>query len=225
MPLRSFLALELAISLGANLPAARPPVLGVVVEADRAYVNSAEVSAGANVYDEDQFSTEQGGMLLLRGDAMTLQLIEESTMMVRGQVNGKERAEAELSKGTLIFSAERAAALGVAALGARINPSADVRTIAQITIAEPHELRIYARRGSLQFSYRGETEAIAERSAFRVILDPTEDQPKKAETGKAGRQRRAFLFIVIGAGAAGASALIYEKHHHHHHPVESPDRP
>jgi hypothetical protein len=223
MTLRQFLAFELVIFLGTSSAGARPAVLGVVVEADRVHVNSGEVSTGATIYDGDQFSTEPGGMLLLRGDAMTLELAEESTMLIRSRTNGALGAEAELSKGTLIFSTERAAALGITALGARIDPSADVRTIAQITIAEPNELRIYARRGALQFSYRGETETIAERSAFRVILDPSEDQPKKAQTIKPGHQRKAFLFIAIGAGAAGASAVAYERHHHK--PPESPDRP
>jgi len=225
MLLRQFLAFELAIFLGTSSTVPRPPALGVVVEADRVHVNSGEISIGATIYDGDQFSTEPGGMLLLRGDAMTLELIEESAMLIHGRTNGAQGAEAELSKGTLIFSTERAAALGITALGARVDPTADARTIAQITIAEPNELRIYARRGDLQFSYRGETETIAERSAFRVILDASEEQPKKAETIKPGHKRKAFLLIAISAGAAGASALAYERHHHHHKPPESPDRP
>jgi len=224
MPLPHFLALELAILLGTSSGSAHPAVLGVVVGANRVHANSAEVSTGATVYDGDKFATEEEGLLVLRGDAMTLELVEESALVVRGKTNGAQGTEAELIKGTLIFSTERAAALGIAALGAHMEPSADRRTVAQITIVEPKELRIYARRGSLQFSYRGEMETIAEGSAFRVILDPSEDQPRKTETIKPGRQHKRFLLVAIGAGMAGGSVLAYERQHHHRR-VESPDRP
>ena len=225
MTFRQFLALELAVFLPANPSAARPPVLGVVVEANRVHVNTGEVSAGATVYDGDHFTTDAGGMLVLRGEGITLELVEESALAVRSRTDGELGAEAEFTKGTLIFSAERAAALEINVLGARVNPIADTRTIGQVTIVEPKELRIYAKRGSLQFSYRGETETIAEGAAFRVILDPPDDQPEKQEATKTGRKRKAFLLIAIAAGAAGGSVFAYERDHHHRKPVESPDRP
>ena len=223
MTFRHFLALLLAIFVATNSGAANPPVLGVVVEAYRVHLSTGTVSAGATVYDGDHFTTEVGGMLLLRGDAITLELTEDSGVFVRSRASGERGAEAELTKGTLIFSAERAAALEIAVLGARVRPIADARTIAQVSIVGPRELHIYARRGALQFSYRQEMETIAEGAAFRVILDPPDDNPTNRESVKAGRQRKAFLFIAIGAATAGASMLIYEVRHHRR--VESPDRP
>ena len=226
MTFRQFLALELAIFLTANTAAARPPVLGVVVEAFRVHVNTGEVSTGATVYDGDRFTTDAGGILLLRGDAITLELVEESAFIVRrGGANETQSTEAELTRGTVIFSAERAAAMDVAVLAARVRPDADVRTVAQVSITDTRELCIYARRGSLQFSYRGETATIAEGAAFRIILDPPDDQLGNKETVKTSRQRKAFLLIAIGSGVSGASAFAYERRHHHHRRVESPDRP
>jgi len=224
MTFRHFLAPKMILFLVWNSAAARPPVLGVVVEANRVYLNASEVSVGATVYDGDQFTTETGGMLLLRGDALTLQLAEDSSVVVRGRTSEPLGTEAELTRGTLIFSAERANALEIAALSARISPVADARTVAQITIAGLRELRIYARRGSLRFSYREQTETIAEGDAFRVILDPPEDTPKNEKTVSAGKSRKAFLLIPIAAGVLGASAFAYEERHHRR-PVESPDRP
>ncbi len=162
-------------------------------------------------------------MVRLRGDATMLDLAEESVLVVRSRANGAQGTEAELSKGTLVFRAARAAALEITVLEAGVRPVMDARSIAQVSVAGPKELRIYARWGPLQFSYRGETETIAEGAAYRVILDPPEDEPKKKEAVKAGRKRKAFLFVAIGGGAASAAVIIYENHGHKR--MESPDRP
>src|SRR5215472_12585337 len=153
MTFRHSLALVIAILLACNSAPAAPPVLGVVMEANRGHLNRGAVSVGTTVYDGDHFSTETGGMLLLRGEAITLELAEESAAVVRSRRRAAQGAEAELTAGTLIFTATRAIALEVAVLDARICPSADARTTAQISIAGSRELQIYARRGSLLFSY------------------------------------------------------------------------
>lgn len=222
MMLRYFLALGMAALLAWNSIPARPAALGVVVEADRAHLNTGAVSAGATVYDGDHFSTEAGGMLLLRGDATILELAEESDMIARSRTDGAQGTEAQLNKGTLVFSAARAAALEIAAREARVRPMTDARTMAQVSVTGPNELCIYARRGTLHFSYRGETKTIAEGESYRVILDPPDEDTKG--TVAAGRKRRAFLFLAIGgAGAAGAAALL--NNNHGHKKMVSPDRP
>jgi hypothetical protein len=131
--------------------------------------------------------------------------------------------EAELSRGTLVFRAGQAAVLEIAALQALIRWAGDAGTTGQVSIIGPKELRIRARRGSLQFSYRGETQAIAEGESYRVILNPPEDDPKKKEGVKPVRRRNAFLFIAIAGGGGGAAAIILENQSHKK--MESPDRP
>jgi hypothetical protein len=223
MTLHHSLALEMAVFLAWNSVPAPPEVLCVVAGADRAHLNSAAVSEGATVYDGDYFSTEAGGMLLLRSDATSLDLAEEGAVIVRRRANGAQSMEAELSRGTLVFRATWAAALEIAAQEALIRPAKDALTIGQVSIIGPKELRIYARRGSLQFSYRGETRTIAEGESYRVILDLSEDDPGKKEPGEAGRRRKAFLFVAIGGGAVGVAAIIFENRRHKQ--IESPDRP
>ena len=101
-----------------------------------------------------------------------LELAEKSVMVVRSKANGGQGTTAELSEGTLVFSAGRTGALEIVVREARIYAINDVRTMAQVSITGPKELQIFARRGALQFSYRGETEKIDEGAACRVILDP-----------------------------------------------------
>jgi hypothetical protein len=224
MTLLQCLVLEMAAFLAWNSATTPPAVLGVVAEANRVRFNTGNVSEGATVYDGDRFVTERGGLLLLRGNATMLELAEESVLIVRSRPSGAQGTEAELSKGALVFSAARADALEIAAQGARVRPLRDARTLAQVSITSAKELRIYGRRGSLQFSYRGETETIGEGAVYRVILDPAGDDPKDKQTVKAGRQRKAFLLLVIGGGAVAATAAIMYQHHRHK-PMESPDRP
>lgn len=197
--------------------AARPTVLGVVVAARRARLNTTALTNGATVYDGDRFSTEAGGLLRVQIGPAILELAEASEVSVRYRANGAPGLETELGKGTLIFSTARAASLHVIALEASIRPVADTQTFAQVSITGPRELRICVQRGALQFSYRGETEAIAEGKTYRVILDPPnnslEDKPIPPDHSPKG-----FKIVIIGEETAIVVLTIYEL-------LESPDRP
>ncbi len=219
MTVRHFLAIAMAFLLAGIPVPARPEVLGVVVQANRAHLNTNAVSEGTTVYDGDQFSTDEGGTLRLRSDAAMLDLAEESRIIVRSRVNAAKDTEALLTVGTVVFSAARATAMEIQAQEARIRPVADAPTIGQVSVDGPKELRVYARRGALQFSYRDETETIAEGQSYRVVLDPPDDDPKTEQSAKkSGRRRKTFLFILIVASVAGLSPIIDKG-------FESPDRP
>jgi hypothetical protein len=209
MTLHRLLALEMAFFLAGNSGPGRPAVLGVVAQAHRAHVNASAVSQGTTVYDGDEFSTEAGGMLRLRGGTAALDLAEKSELLVRSMGNGAQESAAELIKGTVVFSAEHQAAQ-IVARETRMRPAAEARTVAQVSVIGPKELRIYARRGSLQFSYRGESEMVAEGKSYRVILDPSGNDPKK--------KPKAFLFIIIGAELGVIGYEIWKE-------LQSPDRP
>ena len=217
MTLHHLLALEMAFFLAGNSTPKSPAVLGIVGQAHRAHVNTSAASEGTTVYDGDQFSTEAGGMLRLRGGAAALDLAEKSELLVRSTGNGAQEIAAELIKGTVIFSAEHQAAQ-IVAREARIRPAAEARTMAQVSIVGPKELRIYARRGSLKFSYRGESEVVAEGKSYRVILDPAEDDSKTNGAIKPSRPPKAFLFIIFGGELGVIGFEIW-------HELQSPDRP
>jgi hypothetical protein len=169
MTFRHSLALAMAAFLTFSSLLAKSTVLGVVVAADRVQINTTAVTTGATVYDGDRCSTEDGGWLLMRIGTAMLELAEASVVSVRNGANGAQGMEVELGNGTLVFSSARAAWLNVIARETNIRPVADTRTVAQITVTGPRELRICARRRALQFSYRGETETIAEGKCYRAI--------------------------------------------------------
>jgi hypothetical protein len=151
-----------------------------------------------------------------------LQLASQSSVSLHSLEKG---AEADLSSGTMVFSTALKMGLEVRANGAAIRPAADRPTIGHIRIAGPKELRILARRGDLEFSYRGGTRLIREGSAYRVELDPANEnaaaEPDPQQSKWAGGVKPLFLFFVIGAATGAAVASIV----HVFRNIESPDKP
>jgi len=219
--LRFLLSLQMVFLPAGTSSPGRPAALGVVVEAYRAHLGRSAVSSGATVYDGDHFSTEEGGALRLRCKAALLDLAEKSATLVRHAEVGAQglAAEAQLVQGTLVFSTARAGELEIEAREAHIRPVGNGRTVAQVSVIGPKELHIYARRGAVLFSYRGESKTITEGESYEVILDPPQDgSEKKQPAQKQGRPLKAFLLIAGGAGAAAAVVILHEE-------IESPDQP
>ena len=220
MTFRHSLALAMASFLTLSSLPARPRVLGVVVGAKRVHLNTTTVTAGATVYDGDRFSTETGGRLQLQSGTAAIELAEESAISFRNRPADTQNVEVQLDKGRLIFSAARAASIEIIACEAHVRPSKDGRTVAQLKITGPKELRIDAQRGALQFSYRGETETIAQGKSYRVILDPPNNNPRETEPIPPHNSPKGFKIVIIVEGAALVSLGIYELRE-----PESPDRP
>jgi hypothetical protein len=218
---RRILAMTLAFLLtGISLPAqpSGTSVLGVVTQATAAHFNASKVSVGATIYDGDRLSTESEGLLQFRGAGALLYLPGLSGVTLHGLANG---TQVQLRTGSLVFSTSKAAAMEVLADEAFIRPAADGPTVAQITIVGPKELQITARRGALNFSYRNETEKIAEGTACRILLDSPEAAPQPfppQRPVKAGHESRSFKIVVIVAVAWITEWAVHEA-------LESPDRP
>jgi hypothetical protein len=173
-------------------------------------------------------STAAGGQLFVRSGSATIYLAAQSAVTLhRISLDSKsDQTQANLKSGTGVFSAARSASFEVNADQARIRPAKDQPTTAEMTILGPKELRVFARRGSLEFSYGGESEVIEEGQTYRVILDPPDDLQSDGNQSSSKdqpipphkRRRKAFLFILIPGAIYGMAELI-------HHFVESPDRP
>jgi len=195
--------------------------LGMVTHAERAHLGEAAASAGSTVFDGDQFSTEAGGALRITGSSLRLQLDAQSMLTLRRPA--EDGAEADLASGTLVFSMARNGSIKVVANEASIQPAANAATVAHVRVVNPKELRIHAQRGGLEFSYHGESEVIAEGSAYRVLLDPSEKElaafsDSEEARKKPGKPHTKFLLLVIAIAAGVAIPVLM-------HALESPDRP
>jgi hypothetical protein len=193
-----------------------------VSHADRAHIGEAAASPGTTVYDGDRLSTETGGTLRLKLATAVLDLAPQTTLTLHSSDSG-QGAQVELVAGILVFSTLKAPGVAVCAAGAWITPGGDAPAIAHIRVVSAKELRISVERGALQFSYKGESDRIAEGQAFRVILDPDGVEPASFQSGQESkkppaRKHKAFLFILIAVAAGAAVPLLIQA-------LESPDRP
>lgn len=225
--IRRFLASFLVFAMAAGefpVRAAGVSALGVVTQASHANLSSANVSAGATVYDGDSFSTASDGLLRVRAGAAQLYLPGQSGVKLHSVSGG---TLAQLTGGTLVFSSAKAAAMDIEIAQAHIRPAADQPTVAQISVAGPKMIDIRAQRGSLQFSYNGDTQLVPEGAAYRFVLDPTDEElstsaapafPDQKRPGPGRKRRKAFIYFLIGAGAAIAAVVTVKA-------LESPDKP
>ena len=197
--------------------------LGMVLHAERAHVGEAEVSAGCTIFAGDRVSTDAGGALRISIPGLTLQLGSQSLVVISDAAGSDEKILAELASGSLVFSAASSGRIAVGAHEAVVQPAANAATVAQVRVVNQKELRIFAQRGALEFSYHGESEAIPEGKSYRVLLDPSEKEIAAAMgTGQANKDPRKhhprFLFVAIAVAVAIAIPLLVLA-------LESPDSP
>ena len=222
---RHLLAATIAFSLAADPSSARVNAVGFVSHADRAYIGEALASPGSSVYDGDRLSTDADGSLRLTVGTAALHLAPQTSLTVRLPDSGRD-TEVELAAGALAFSSAKPPAIAVRANAAWIRCAATFPVAAQISIVNPKELRILARHGSLQFTYKGESAVIPEGVAYRVLLDPEDDPANTSASSSIGQNSgtgKPFLFIAIVVAAAAAAAafttIVLTPNY------QSPDRP
>jgi hypothetical protein len=220
---RKFVAVALA-SLLASASPAKIASLGMIMHAERAHVGEAEASIGCTLFEGDRLSTEPGGVLRIAISALTLQLGGQSSLLL-GHAPGPEGTIlAEVDSGTLVFSAAPTDSIVVTAHEALVRPATNAATIAHVRVVNRKELRIYAQRGALYFSYHGESETIPEGKAYRVFLDPSETEVSTLGSDPVTRRPAThhpmFILVGIAVGAGIAMAIPMTMH-----ADESPDRP
>jgi hypothetical protein len=161
--------------------------------------------------------------LRINSPSLTLQLDGQSSMVIGHATGPDEGTLAELAYGTLVFSAAPKGSLIITANEALVRLPGKVATVAQVWIVNRKELRIYARRGALEFSYRGESQTIPEGN-YRVVLDPSEREVAAAGSSQTTKppwkHRPTFILVAIVTGVALGIAIPLIIHH-----SESPDRP
>jgi hypothetical protein len=197
----------------------------MVMHAERAHIGVADASAGSTIFEGDRLSTEVGGVLRITIPAVTLQLGGESSVVL-GHAGSEENTFAELTYGVSVFSAAPAGNIVVAANGALVRPAARAATIAHVQIVNRKELRIYAQRGALEFSYHGENVTIREGTNCRAVLDPSGKEVAAAAAAsgqtpnRPSRHPPTFILVAIPIAVALGIAIPLIMH-----ASESPDRP
>lgn len=227
--LRTIFAAVLAASL-VTMPALGAPSassLGTVIAAERAHVGDATAEIGTTVFGGDRLSTEMQGSVQVRAGKARLLLLG-ATSAVINDVEGSPSAK--LLHGTATFSTGNANAFTLFASNAIVRASSNAPTIGQVSYLNERELVVRATRGGLMVTVDGESQLIAEGTAYSVLLDQPADPgqgPAGAGSGKgtwgkgggplkAGRSR----FLILATAVTGVITYIAISE-----ALESPDRP
>ncbi|MBZ5701884.1 MAG: hypothetical protein LAN84_08550 [Acidobacteriia bacterium] len=223
--------------------------MGVVLQATGAQLGSGGVSAGATVFDGDQFRTNADGALRLRIGAAQVHLGGDSVVTLRRAEQG---LQATLLGGTLSVSSappaaspavdrsavtpavdrsavtpatDRSAAtpaIEIAVNGALLRTVDSRPAVAQVSVLGPKEFYVVVRRGALELSYNGESEVIPEGATYRAVLDPAPGLPSADQAPlpvRAAGRSRAKYKLYILIPVAWATGWAI------HEVFESPNRP
>jgi hypothetical protein len=207
----------------ANVPkSGKPDALGIVVQADRAILDSIAASEGTTVFDGDRLSTSAGGRMRLRIGEAILDLTADSGVVVHHNTARVAREfEAELLSGTVVLSETPGSAGEIVASSAHVRPAAETRGVVEVELVGPRELIVCARLGPAQISYQGESATIAGGKSYRVLLKSSEDGAPGDHSGmRPQKHGKALVLIAVAVAAATGIAVWLDWRG-----SESPDRP
>jgi hypothetical protein len=223
---KSILASLVSVSL-LTTPAWSAPStsLGTVVYADRAHMGAAAASVGATVFGGDRLSTEQSGSVQVRAGAARFLLSSASSATF---AKDEATPAAILTLGSATFSTADSKAFALHVASAVIRPNTDQPTIGQVTILGPKELVVRSTRGSLSIAVEDDVRVIAEGTAYRIVLEPSDTPPAAQGPRGAGTKgyggppvkaaKSKFIWYAIGVTALLTIWAVHEA-------LESPDRP
>ena len=138
--------------------------------------------------------------------------------------------EARLVRGSATFSTANAKGFTLNAMTAVIKPKSDDATVGQVTVLGKSQLLVKCLPGTLTITVGDDTREIAEGSAYRVVLDPSEseeaqDQPPPQGAGAKGSggaplkaARSKFVWYAVAAVGIVTFFAVQEA-------LESPYRP
>jgi hypothetical protein len=223
---REIVAVLLAfLLLGAPAWGAPPAALGTVVAANGASVSGTGAAVGTTIFSGDQLSTGDKGSVQLRAAAARF-LLSQSSAAALSEDNGTPVAT--LQRGSATFSTANAKAFSLIASTAVIRPKSDEPTIGQVTLLDAKQLLVKCTRGMLTITVGDDSRVIPEGSAYRVVLDASEEAqqqppPEGAGTKGSGRPplmaaKSKFVWYAVGAAALITFFAVQEA-------LESPDRP
>jgi len=188
-------------------------------------MGAAPASAGATVFGGDRLSTEQSGSIQVRAGAARFLLSGASSATL---ATDDATPAAILTRGSATFSTADSKAFALHVASAIIRPNSDQPTIGQVTVLGPKELVVKSTRGSLTVAVEEDVRVIAEGTAYRIVLEPS-DTPAAAQgpRGTGGRNsggppikaaRSRFIWYAIGVTTLLTVWAVHEA-------LESSDRP
>ncbi|MGA8224073.1 MAG: hypothetical protein WB780_20670 [Candidatus Acidiferrales bacterium] len=203
-------------TLPANASSEKP--LGVVTQAQHAHLDNASAAMGASIYAGDTFETESGGTLRLRFGSSQIYLLASSAVKVAESSTG---ALITVTRGTVGISSSTSGQVALETPAGIVRGAEGKPAYGQVTITNPAEIIVSAYRGELILDNEGELHSIPEGKAYRVVIEPDQEQTSQEPTPANNpefhpaenhhrKRRLAFYLIFTGAVAIATYELWVE---------------
>jgi hypothetical protein len=206
-----------------NIPsmASSEKPLGIIAQAERAHLDSANASTGATVYAGDSFDTDTGGTLRLRVGTSQFYLLASSAATMAQNSTG---AMLTLTHGTAGFSSAASGQVQLETPAGIVRGANGKPAYGQVTLTSPKELVVSAFRGDLVIDNEGELHTVPEGKSYRVVIEDDQDQTTGdnkdfVPAQNHHRKRRLAFFLIFGGVSAFLSYELYN------HLSESPSTP
>jgi hypothetical protein len=188
---------------------ASAPMMGVILQAERANIGNSTATTGSTVFDGDLLQTDRDGLLRVRFGTSQAALIAGGAAVVHQSPNG---FSANLMRGEVVLSSGQGQKFSLVADGATIQPSTSQPTVAQVTWVSPKELLVMSRKGALQVSMGDETKTVADGASYRMLIDPaaaaaSEPAPGAPQNPPTSGNNK-FILVAIVAGAAAITVGV-----------------
>jgi hypothetical protein len=156
-----------AASVAAQQP--QGAALGIVVTAQNALVGNAPLSDGATIYTGDYLSTTDGGTLLVRLGALSLELQASSAAHIYRAPYG---AIVELNRGSVVYTTPGTHDnIVIVANDVRVTPNFTQPDLGRVTIDDPCNVTVFSQRGQSTVQSGSESHTVEEGKAYRVRGD------------------------------------------------------
>jgi len=152
-----------ALAVSSQAPSAP---LGIVGNANVAKIGNSTASEGATVYSGDFLSTDNGGVLLVRIGAMSLELQSDSSAHIYRAPYG---AVVELNSGTVVYSTPGGSQnIVIVASDVRVTPTTHRPDFGSVTIEDRCNVKVQSQRGEANVKVGSESKVIEEGKAYKV---------------------------------------------------------
>lgn len=150
--------------------------IGLVGSAVKAHVGNAALTEGSTVYTGDYISTEDGGDVLIRVGAASLELLEHSAAHVYIAPYG---AVVELNHGSAVYNTPGGKAnIVIVASDVRATPDVTLADFGRVTIDDPCNITVSSQRGQVNVQVGSENRIVEEGKAYRVRAENSIDYRK-----------------------------------------------
>jgi hypothetical protein len=168
---RIFLVLSAIVSCGfiaTNLSArqSQGTALGLVVKAQNAQIGNAPLTEGSTIYTGDYLATNDGGTLLIRIGALSLELESNSAVHLYTAPYG---AIVELDRGTVVYTTPGTHEnIVIVANDVRVTPNLALPDLGRVSIDDPCNVTVFSQHGQANVQSGSESHTVEEGKAYRV---------------------------------------------------------